>query len=70
MRQEQNNTMLRVPAMMPNNMNGMDQYQQMLFRQQNGMGVSGDLRQKAMQNQNRHFGQYAVPPYLWPRNVG
>ncbi|KAI4188478.1 MAG: hypothetical protein LQ348_003920 [Seirophora lacunosa] len=57
MRQEQNNTMLRVPAMMPNNMNGMDQYQQMLFRQQNGMGVSGDLRQKAMQNQNRHFGQ-------------
>ncbi|KAL8968161.1 MAG: hypothetical protein Q9197_005032 [Variospora fuerteventurae] len=57
LRQEQNNTMLRVPAMMPGNMNGMDHYQQMLFRQQNGMPVNGDLRQKAMQNQNRHFGQ-------------
>ncbi|KAL9029445.1 MAG: hypothetical protein Q9196_002320 [Gyalolechia fulgens] len=50
MRQEQNNHMLRVPGMMPT---GMSDYQQMLVRQQNGM--SGDLRQKALQNQNRHF---------------
>lgn len=55
--------------MMPGNMNGMDHYQQMLFRQQNGMPVNGDLRQKAMQNQNRHFGQYAMPLHLQPRTV-
>ena len=58
MRQEQNNNMLRVPGMMPGSMNGMNEYQQMLFRQQNGM--PGDLRQKAIQNQNRHFGQYVI----------
>lgn len=63
LRQEQNNTMLRVPGgMMPGNMNGMNEYQQMLFRQQNGMPVNGDLRQKALQNQNR-FGQYATPSH-------
>ncbi|KAL9604259.1 MAG: hypothetical protein Q9219_000657 [cf. Caloplaca sp. 3 TL-2023] len=55
MRQEQANNMLRVPGMMPGNMNGMNEYQQMLYRQQNGM--PGDLRQKALQNQNRHFAQ-------------
>lgn len=65
LRQEQNNTMLRVPGMMPNGMGGMNEYQQMLFRQQqNGMPVNGDLRQKAFQNQNRHFGQYATLSYL------
>lgn len=65
LRQEQhNNNMLRVPGMMPNGMAGMNEYQQMLFRQQqNGMPVNGDLRQKAIQNQNRHFGQYASHSY-------
>ncbi|KAL9007075.1 MAG: hypothetical protein Q9188_000198 [Gyalolechia gomerana] len=51
MRQEQNNNMLRVPGMMPS---GMSEYQQLLFRQQQ-TGMPGDLRQKALQNQNRHF---------------
>lgn len=55
MRQEQNNNMLRVPGMMPS---GMSEYQQLLFRQQQ-TGMSGDLRQKALQNQNRHF-QYVI----------
>lgn len=51
LRQEQNNNMLRVPGMMSGSMGD---YQQLLFRsQQNGM--PGDLRQKALQNQNRQF---------------
>ncbi|CAL8582906.1 hypothetical protein XPA_008547 [Xanthoria parietina] len=61
MRQEQHQNMLRVPGMMPgamNGMNGMNEYHNMLFRQQNGMPVNnGDLRHKALQNQNRNFAQ-------------
>ncbi|KAL9001011.1 MAG: hypothetical protein Q9169_000495 [Polycauliona sp. 2 TL-2023] len=60
-RQEQQQNMLRVPGMMPagmNGMNGMNDYHNMMYRQQNGMPV-GDLRQKALQNQNRNFAQYA-----------
>ncbi|CAO1605486.1 hypothetical protein XANCAGTX0491_009003 [Xanthoria calcicola] len=61
MRQEQQQNMLRVPGMMPggmNGMNGMNEYHNMLFRQQNGMPVNnGDLRHKALQNQNRNFAQ-------------
>ncbi|KAL8917313.1 MAG: hypothetical protein Q9172_005898 [Xanthocarpia lactea] len=65
MRQEQQQNLLRVPGMMQggingmngmhgmNGMNGMNEYQHMLYRQQNG----GDLRHKALQNQNRSFGQ-------------
>lgn len=59
MRQEQQQNMLRVPGMMPNGMaNQMNDYQ-MLFRQPNGM-PGGDLRQKAIQNHNRHFVQYVT----------
>ncbi|KAL8769173.1 MAG: hypothetical protein Q9209_004807 [Squamulea sp. 1 TL-2023] len=58
LRQEQQQNLLRVPGMMPTGMNGMSEYQHMLFRQQNGMPVNGsDLRQRALQNQNRNFGQ-------------
>ncbi|KAL8729649.1 MAG: hypothetical protein Q9166_004598 [cf. Caloplaca sp. 2 TL-2023] len=58
MRQEQQQNLLRVPGMMPGGMNGMNEYQHMLFRQQNGMPVNGgDLRHKALQNQNRNFSQ-------------
>ncbi len=54
--EQQNNAMLRVPGMMPNGMNNMNDYQRILFQQQNGMPVNGnDLRQKALQNQNRHL---------------
>ncbi|KAL8692258.1 MAG: hypothetical protein Q9218_002674 [Villophora microphyllina] len=57
MRQEQQQNLLRVPGMMPGGLDQMQHnYQQMLFRQQNGM-PNNDLRQKALQNQNRHFGQ-------------
>ncbi|KAL8657792.1 MAG: hypothetical protein Q9226_001577 [Calogaya cf. arnoldii] len=59
--EQQQQSMLRVPGMMPagmNGMNGMNDYHNMLFRQQNGMPVNGgDLRQKALQNQNRNFAQ-------------
>ncbi|KAI4208241.1 MAG: hypothetical protein LQ346_000121 [Caloplaca aetnensis] len=62
--EQQNNAMLRVPGMMPNGMNNMNDYQRMLFQQQNGMPVNGnDLRQKALQNQNRHL-QYATSSSL------
>ncbi|KAL8843875.1 MAG: hypothetical protein Q9176_001837 [Flavoplaca citrina] len=58
MRQEQQQNMLRVPSMIPasmNRINGMNEY---MFHQQNGMPVnSGDLRHKALQNQNRNFAQ-------------
>lgn len=68
MRQEQQQNMLRVPGMMPagmNGINGMNEYQNMLFRQQNGMPVNGgDLRHKALQNQNRNFAQYVSSPHL------
>ncbi|KAL8760059.1 MAG: hypothetical protein Q9199_000293 [Rusavskia elegans] len=68
MRQEQQQNMLRVPGMMPagmNGMNGMNEYHNMLFRQQNGMPVnSGDLRHKALQNQNRNFAQYGISLHL------
>ncbi|KAL8948191.1 MAG: hypothetical protein Q9222_005597 [Ikaeria aurantiellina] len=59
MRQEQQQNLLRVPGMMPGGMNGMNEYQHMLYRQQQngGMPVNGDLRHKALQNQNRNFGQ-------------
>lgn len=58
MRQDAQNHMLRAnPALMPGSM---DNYSQMLrFQQQaNGMQMNGDLRQKALQNNNRNtFGQ-------------
>lgn len=53
----------------PTSLDQMHNYQQMLYRQQNGGMPGGDLRQKALQNQNRHFGQYVDPVrpshYLW-----
>ncbi|KAL8803285.1 MAG: hypothetical protein Q9182_003243 [Xanthomendoza sp. 2 TL-2023] len=57
--EQQQQTLLRVPGMMPGAMNGMNEYQQMFFRQSNGMPVNGgDLRHKAaLQNQNRNFSQ-------------
>ena len=78
MRQEQQQNLLRVPGMMQggingmngmhgmNGMNGMNEYQHMLYRQQNG----GDLRHKALQNQNRNFGQYADSFHLVPVALG
>ncbi|KAL9589281.1 MAG: hypothetical protein Q9203_001935 [Teloschistes exilis] len=58
LRQEQQQNLLRVPGMMgPTSLDQMHNYQQMLYRQQNGGMPGGDLRQKALQNQNRHFGQ-------------
>ncbi|KAL8662261.1 MAG: hypothetical protein Q9202_004866 [Teloschistes flavicans] len=58
LRQEHQQNMLRVPGVMPGSLDQMHNYQQMLYRQQNGM-PGGDLRQKALQNQNqnRHFAQ-------------
>ncbi|KAL8698833.1 MAG: hypothetical protein Q9224_001674 [Gallowayella concinna] len=58
MRQEQQQNLLRVPGMMPGSMNGLNQYPEMYFRGTNGMPVNGgDLRHKALQNQNRNFSQ-------------
>lgn len=68
MRQEQQQNLLRVPGMMPA---GMNEYQQMLFRNQGGMPVNGgDLRHKALQNQNRNFGQYADPVHRASSSLG
>ncbi|KAL8745658.1 MAG: hypothetical protein Q9190_002235 [Brigantiaea leucoxantha] len=56
LRQDQN-SLLRMPGMMPG-MNNMDGYQQLMLRQQaNGVPMNGgDLRQKALQN-NRNYSQ-------------
>ena len=52
--------MLRqTPGMIPA---GMNSYEQMMrYQQANGMQINGDLRQKALQNNNRNaFGQAYV----------
>lgn len=57
--QHQQQMLRQTPGMVPG---GLNNYEHMIrFQQANGMQINGDLRQKALQNNNRNaFGQ----PYV------